>query len=246
MLCPTFCATPCGHGASGHGKILRNGCIGKDSSDLGRSFQRTGPGKILNATVARDARGAAIESVYMHMVLQACQSGGRRLEMGDPPQVATRPECTTRAQDRVETQCTNVGRRLFARDFQTKVRHSARLPSTFEGEARTRPHHSSRSSAHTVQQNDVAKEIRGSPSSSSCCLFGCCAGHSAAGVWGRQSCRCPNVLICSSANGTSCTRKRRGMPFPAVHTGSGPPQLRRKRGWRVRKCALAKFQWLQE
>ena len=46
------------------------------------------------------------------------------------------------------------------------------------------------------------------------------------------------------------------MPFPAVHTRSGPPQLRRKPGWRVRKCALAKFQepvsappalqWLQE
>ena len=49
----------------------------------------------------------------------------------------------------------NVGRRLFARDFSTKVRHSASLPSTFEGEVPARPHHSSRSCAELSQRFDL-------------------------------------------------------------------------------------------
>ena len=49
-----------------------------------------------------------IKSVYIHMVLQACQLGGQRLEMGDPPQVAPRSECTVGAPDRVEIQWTTL------------------------------------------------------------------------------------------------------------------------------------------
>ena len=105
--------------------------------------------RILNATVARDARGAAIESVYIHMLLQACQSGGQRLEMGDPSQVATRPECTTRAQDRVQSQWTTLDDVCLQEVFKQRFAVLQGCPAHFEGEVPARPHHSPRSSAHS-------------------------------------------------------------------------------------------------
>ena len=106
----------------------------------GAHFSARAQERILNTTVARDARGAAIESVYIHMVLQAC---GRSTTSRDAPRVHnSSPRQSGKSVD-------NVGRRLFARGFQTKVRYSARLPSTFEGEVPARPHHSPRSSAHS-------------------------------------------------------------------------------------------------
>ena len=124
----------------------------------GAHFSARAQERILNTTVARDARGAAIESVYIHMVLQACQSGGRRLEMGDPP---TRPECTTRAQDRVESQWTTLDdvclQEVFKQRFAILQGCPAHLKARYRHALTT-----ALEAVHTaVQQNDVAKEIRG-------------------------------------------------------------------------------------
>ena len=125
----------------------------------GVHFSARAQERILNATVARDARGAAIESVYIHMVLQACQSG-RRLEMGDPPQVTTRRECTTRAQDIVESQWATLDdvclQEVFKQRFAILQGCPAHLKARYRHALTT-----ALEAVHTaVQQNDVAK-IRG-------------------------------------------------------------------------------------
>ena len=113
-------------------------------------------------------------------VRRATTGDGRSTTSRDAPRVHnTSPRQSGNSVD-------HVGPRLFARDFQTKVRHSARLPSTFEGEVPARPHHSSRSSAHSSAAKLMWPRRTVVGSSSSCCLFGCCAGHSAAGVQDRR------------------------------------------------------------
>ena len=93
-------------------------------------------------------------------------------------------------------------------------------------------------------------------SSSSCCLFGCCAGHSAAGVWGKQS--CPNVMICSSeASGDELHQEAMRDAIPSRSHPVGAPTAEKKarmacqksahwRSFQEPVSASPALQWLQE
>ena len=74
--------------------------------------------------------------------------------------VAMRPECTTRAQDRVESQWTTLDDVCLQEVFKQRFAILQGCP-TFEGEVPARPTTALEAVHTTVQQNDVAKEIRG-------------------------------------------------------------------------------------
>ena len=127
------------------------------ATSVGRSFQCTGPGK--NSECLPGTQG--VPPLNQSTSTWCCKRASQEGDEGDPPQVATRPECTTRAQDRVETQWTTLDdvclQEVFKQRFAILQGCPAPLKAIYRHALTT-----ALEAVHTaVQQNDVAKEIRG-------------------------------------------------------------------------------------